>query len=199
MCELLELTREEMIGRELHTIGLFPNKATTGKVMEEVSEKGSFRSNELQFRTKTGESRYLELVSNFYAEADSTVFQFNVRDITDRVENARQLASARDAAEEVLAKHKFLAALSHELRTPLTPILIVSSTMERSPKLASELRQTFAMIRKNIRQEARLIDDLLDLTGIAQGRLKFRFNELDIHPLIQESLEALRADIAESS
>ncbi len=198
MCELLELTREEMIGRELHTIGLFPNKATTGKVMDEVSEKGSFRSNELQFRTKTGESRYLELVSNFYAEADSTVFQFNVRDITDRVENARQLASARDAAEEAnRAKDKFLAALSHELRTPLTPILIVSSTMERSPKLASELRQTFAMIRKNIRQEARLIDDLLDLTGIAQGRLKFRFSELDIHPLIQESLEALRADIGE--
>ena len=51
------------------------------------------------------------------------------------------------------------------------------------------------MIRKNIKLEARLIDDLLDVTGIAQGRLKFHFTNLDLHPLIQDSLEALRADI----
>ena len=51
------------------------------------------------------------------------------------------------------------------------------------------------MIRKNIKLEARLIDDLLDITGIAQGKLKFHFRNVDLHPLIQESIEGLRADI----
>jgi signal transduction histidine kinase len=51
------------------------------------------------------------------------------------------------------------------------------------------------MIRKNIKLEARLIDDLLDITGIAQGKLKFHFKNVDLHPLIQESIEGLRADI----
>jgi len=51
------------------------------------------------------------------------------------------------------------------------------------------------MIRKNIEQEARLIDDLLDITRITQGRLRFHFADLDLHPLIEESLEALRAKI----
>ena len=53
--------------------------------------------------------------------------------------------------------------------TPLTPVLIVASAMERSPHLPSGLQQAFAMIRKNVKLEARLINDLLDITGIAQG------------------------------
>jgi len=85
--------------------------------------------------------------------------------------------------------------LSHELRTPLTPVLMVSSAMERSGNLPSGLRDAFVMIRKNIQQEARLIDDLLDITGMVQGRLKFHFKNLDLHPLVHESLESLRAEI----
>ena len=196
ICELLGTTREELLGRQLWENGLFADKATAENAFDQLYEKGVFRSEDLQISTNTGELRHLELVSNLYVEQGSKVFQFNIRDITDRVENARQLASARDAAESAnRAKDKFLAALSHELRTPLTPVLIVASAMERSPKLPSELQRAFAMIRKNIKLEARLIDDLLDITGIAQGKLKFHFRNVDLHPLIQESIEGLRADI----
>ena len=141
MCELLATTREELLDRELREIGLFPDKTRLERALEELHEKGVFRSDKLQIQTQTGELRHLELVSNLYVEKDSTVLQFNVRDITDRVENAQQLAAARDAAEEAnRAKDKFLAALSHELRTPLTPVLMVSSAMERSGNLPSGLQ-----------------------------------------------------------
>jgi PAS domain S-box-containing protein len=196
MCELLATTREQLLDLKLGEIELFLDKTRLERALEELHEKGVFRSDKLEVKTKTGKLRHLELVSNLYVEKDSTVLQFNVRDITDRVENALQLAAARDAAEEAnRAKDKFLAALSHELRTPLTPVLMVSSAMEHSGNLPSGLRDAFVMIRKNIQQEARLIDDLLDITGMVQGKLKFHFKNLDLHPLIQESLESLRAEI----
>jgi two-component system, chemotaxis family, CheB/CheR fusion protein len=196
ICELLGKTREELLGRQICEIGLLADKATVEKALDQLDEKGVFRGNDLQISTSISEPRHVELIGNLYVEEKSKVLQFNIRDVTDRVENARQLASARDAAESAnRAKDKFLAALSHELRTPLTPVLIVASTMERSPNLPTDLQRAFAMIRKNIKLEARLIDDLLDITGIAQGKLRFQFRNLDLHPLIQESIEALRADI----
>ena len=79
---------------------------------------------------------------------------------------------------------------------PLTPVLIVASAMERSPDLPSGLQQAFAMIRKNVKLEARLIDDLLDI-GIAQGKLRCDFTAVDPRPVIEESIEGLRADINE--
>jgi two-component system CheB/CheR fusion protein len=198
ICQLLEMSREVLLDKQLCEIGLFGNKASLKKALDQLHEKGFVRNDDLQISTDTGELRHLEVVSNMYVEEKSKILQFNVRDVTDRVENARQLASARDAAESAnRAKDKFLAAQSHELRTPLTPILIVASAMERSAKLSPEVQQAFAMIRKNTKLEARLIDDLLDITGIAQGKLRFHFRTVDLHPLIPESLDGLRADINE--
>lgn len=195
ICDLLETNREDLVGHELQQTCLFPDSVSVEKALSELKEKGVFRD-ERPIEIETNEIRHLEIISNLYVEDASSVLQFNVRDVTDRVEDARQLASARDAAQEAnRAKDKFLAALSHELRTPLTPVLMIASGMEKSPKLESELRAAFAMIRKNIEQEARLIDDLLDITRITQGRLRFHFADLDLHPLIEESLEALRAKI----
>src|SRR5690606_18892467 len=89
------------------------------------------------------------------------------RDVTERVRHDADLRRARDAAEAAnRAKDHFLAVLSHELRTPLTPVLTTAQILERSIALDETTRAAFAMIRRNIELEARLIDDLLDLTRI---------------------------------
>ena len=69
------------------------------------------------------------------------------------------------------AKDDFLAALSHELRTPLTPVLLAASDLCDDPTLPASARETLRMMQRNIGLEARLIDDLLDLTRIAKGKL----------------------------
>ncbi|MEP7015093.1 MAG: PAS domain-containing protein, partial [Verrucomicrobiota bacterium] len=101
-------------------------------------------------------------------------------DITElkRVEEA--LEKAKGEAEDAnRAKDKFLAALSHELRTPLTPVLMTAAALEDDRTIATDLREQFGMVRRNIELEARLIDDLLDISRIAHGKLELQKEDVD--------------------
>jgi hypothetical protein len=95
------------------------------------------------------------------------------------------------------AKDDFLAMLSHELRTPLTPVLSLVSSTLNDTALTPDLRETFSMIQRNVELEARLIDDLLDLTQIASGRLKIDKTPVDIHHCIEAALDVCHAGFDE--
>ncbi len=113
------------------------------------------------------------------------------RDISGRVRAEAELRKAKDDAEAAnRAKDQFLAVLSHELRTPLTPVLAVVSNLERNHALSPELRRDAAMIRRNVELEARLIDDLLDLTRIARGKLKLQRAPTDVRLALKDALQA---------
>jgi PAS domain S-box-containing protein len=114
-------------------------------------------------------------------------------------ERERLLASeqaARLAAEEAnRAKDRFLAMLSHELRTPLTPVLAGAQVLERIAELPDQARSLVLMIRRNVELEARLIDDLLDLTRVANGKLRLSLETVDVHEVIDSVLELFRSEI----
>jgi len=111
----------------------------------------------------------------------------------------RLLASeqaARQIAEEAnRAKDRFLAMLSHELRTPLTPVLAGTRLIEQIPDLPEAARAGVLMIRRNIELEARLIDDLLDLTRVANGKLSLALETVDVHEVIDAVLELFHSEI----
>jgi PAS domain S-box-containing protein len=92
------------------------------------------------------------------------------------------------------AKDEFMAALSHELRTPLTPVLMTAAALREDESLSAAVREQLGMMERNIALEARLIDDLLDLTRIARGKLDFRAQPCDAHSLIGLAIEILRDD-----
>ena len=93
------------------------------------------------------------------------------------------------------AKDEFLAMLSHELRTPLAPVLSLVSATLGDTTLTPDLRETFSMIQRNVELEARLIDDLLDLTQIASGRLKISRNPVNLHTSIESALDVCQPQI----
>lgn len=106
-----------------------------------------------------------------------------------------KLKLAQSEAERASrAKDEFLAALSHELRTPLTPVLMTAAALRDDDRLPSEVRDQMAMMERNIALEARLIDDLLDLTAISRGKLKLRPEPSDAHSLISLAVEIVRSD-----
>jgi signal transduction histidine kinase len=111
-------------------------------------------------------------------------------------QHALELERAKHAAEAAnLAKDQFLAVLSHELRTPLTPALAAASSLESNPVIdPQELRESLAMIRRNIELEARLVDDLLDLTRITRGKLQIQVATIDLHETIRHAVDMCQAD-----
>ena len=103
---------------------------------------------------------------------------------------------ARNEAERAnLAKDRFLAMLSHELRTPLTPILSSAIALEDEEGLRPEVRASLQMIRRNVELEARLIDDLLDLTRISKGKVQLSREIVDAHSLLHNALDICRDDL----
>jgi PAS domain S-box-containing protein len=120
-----------------------------------------------------------------------------VLDLTERKRAERAAQEAREAAEAASrAKDAFLAALSHELRTPLTPALVAVSALEADPGSPPAHRDELGMIRRNVEMEARLIDDLLDLTKITQGKMPLAFDLVDAHAKIRDAVEICRGDVA---
>ncbi len=105
------------------------------------------------------------------------------------------LKLAQAAAEQSSrAKGDFLAALSHELRTPLTPVLMTAAALREDERLPADVREQLGMMERNIGLEARLIDDLLDLTSIERGKLHLRAAPCDAHSLIGLAVEIVRDD-----
>jgi PAS domain S-box-containing protein len=108
-----------------------------------------------------------------------------------------ELLIARQTAERAsVAKDRFLAALSHELRTPLTPCLMTAIALRDDPTIGEGARQDLDLIRRNIELEARLIDDLLDLTRIVNGKLELRRELVDVHVLLESALGMSQPDAA---
>jgi len=112
------------------------------------------------------------------------------RRVEQELERAKENAEAASAA-----KDRFLATLSHELRTPLNPILLWADGILSQPGLDPDIEQGLRMVCRNVELEARLIEDLLDLTRIARGKLQLRLQPTDAHDLIQHAIEIVRADV----
>jgi PAS domain S-box-containing protein len=108
------------------------------------------------------------------------------RDFTEHKEAQRALQEAKEAAENAnKAKDQFLAMLSHELRTPLTPVLATLNLWEASDELPRSMQGDVQMLRRSVELEARIIDDLLDLTRIAKGMLSFSPEDTAVHEVLQ--------------
>jgi PAS domain S-box-containing protein len=109
-------------------------------------------------------------------EADGTLrgVVLVFRDFSVSRETERILREAKEIAETAsAAKDLFLATISHELRTPLTPVLATLNLWEASDELPPGMRSDVQMLRRSVELEARIIDDLLDVTRIAKGILSF--------------------------
>ena len=144
----------------------------------------------------------VELFSEHVAEPDPDLLQWVTalgsqiglfierRRVEQELEHAKETAEAANAA-----KDRFLATLSHELRTPLNPVLLWADDVLNHANVPPDMVEGLRMVCRNIELEARLIDDLLDLTRIARGKLQLQLQDSDAHDLIRHAIEIVQADV----
>jgi PAS domain S-box-containing protein len=166
---------------------------------EAHSRREPFR-HEYRLLRKDGEYRWAlnAAVPRFDESGEFLGHIGSIIDITDRKHAERALEQARDLAlAGSRAKDDFLATLSHELRTPLNPVLLLASEAAANRELPDEVRADFELIARSVGLEARLIDDLLDLTRITRGKLALEMGAHDVHAILREAAATVGADIAE--
>jgi signal transduction histidine kinase len=111
-----------------------------------------------------------------------------------------QEQSGRRAAEAAnRSKDQFLAMLSHELRTPLTAVLGWAHTLRTGSADSERVQRAASAIERSAEAQRRLIDDLLDVTGIAAGRLRMNLEPTNMREAVEAAIEAIGPRASEKS
>lgn len=108
-----------------------------------------------------------------------------LRDITEHKNNERR---ARDA---VRRRDEFIALLSHELRNPLAAIRNAGTLVARTAAAEGVCARSVDVIERQCRQMAWLLDELLEVTRISQGKIQLKRDAIDLNIVVAESIEAL--------
>jgi PAS domain S-box-containing protein len=167
------------------------------KNLEDAARRGHIRDQGLRVR-KDGTTFHADVVITALRDKTGKLRGFSkvTRDMSDQL-RAREMEAEKIAAVKANhAKDEFLATLSHELRTPLTPALASASFIaENIAELPDKFADDIHIIRRNVQLEARLIDDLLDLTRISTGKIELHEQQVDAHAVSRDALLIARSDI----
>jgi PAS domain S-box-containing protein len=187
------LPAEQLVGRTPREAGVSEEAAALiGREVQAVFADGRPRSFEFTYQTPAGPRHFRStVVPEFDADGRRVSHVLGVtHDVTEVREALEALRQTKDEAETAnRAKDKFLAVLSHELRTPLTPVLMTASMLRRRDDVAGEVREAMDLICRNVELESRLIDDLLDLSRVLNGKLQLHARPVPLHTIIRHAVE----------
>ncbi len=209
--------RDEIVGRHFSTFYPEVDKKA-GKPeweLEQATQHGSVEDEGWRLR-KDGSRFWANVIITAVKDEHGHLRGFAkvTRDFTDRVEKEeaqRQLIEQREArvaAEEERrraeagyhvateanrAKDEFLMTLSHELRTPMTAILGWTRLLPTLSPTDESFRDAVSSISRSAQLQARLIDDVLDVSRIMSGKLRLNVENIDMEKLIDSSIEAVRS------
>ena len=187
---------------ETYLAGVHPDdRYIVHETVARVREPGGTGRFDIEYRTigiADGKERWVAERGRAVHDSAGQITRFigTMLEITDRKNAEILLQRAKDEAEEAnRAKDRFLAMLSHELRTPLTPVLMTIAALRREPDVSDDIRHDLEVLQRNVELEALLIDDLLDLTRIAHGKLELHNDAVDIHSTLEHSLNICAGDL----
>jgi PAS domain S-box-containing protein len=183
--EMLKAPPEEVLGGPLGGFLVLEDEVALESLLRHA--RGGRGKGEFRLRSGAGHVPVYLSASAFEMEGQRAVCVV----ATDLTEQKR--SEQIDAANR--AKDHFLAMLSHELRTPLTPVLTIVQLLEADRTLSPDQRELLVTVRRNVEMEARLIDDLLDLTRISRGKIELRMEVVDAHEMLKAALDIIQGDV----
>ena len=155
--------------------------------LQAQNEELQVQNEELQAQNEEIQSQGEEL------QAQSEELQAQHEEI--EAQNERLKLQAEELGEADRRKNRFLGVLAHELRNPMAPISNSLALLKRAPPGSEHAVRAQAMIERQARHLTRLIDDLLDVTRISQGKIRLQREELDFIELVRACLEDQQATL----
>jgi PAS domain S-box-containing protein len=174
-----------------------PDDVARNVELYERLQRGDLPSYQMEKRylRKDGSVVWTELTGAMARDADGRP-QYGIgviQDITERKQAQQALQLAQAALEQAdRRKDEFLAMLAHELRSPLAPLRNAAHIMAILSSEDSNLRNTSEMIERQVRHMSRLIDDLLDVSRITQGKITLQRQTIELAPVLANAVEAVR-------
>ena len=181
--------REEIVGRDFSVF--YPQEAVARRwpqlELALARERGRFEDEGWRVR-KNGSRFWANVVIAPVWDSTHRLRGFAkvTRDLTARREIEQLQRSERRVNE-------FLAMLAHELRNPLGPIQSALDVVERQPDDPGVARWAHALIHRQVRHLARLVDDLLDVSRITRGKIELKPETVDLRALVEHVVDALQS------
>lgn len=130
-----------------------------------------------------------------FTPTEAQLFQVLCDQIAIALERSQLVTSLQQQAEELKQtnrlKDDFFSALSHELRTPLNPILGWTKMLQSQKLPADKVAQALDTIERNVKQQTRLVDDLLDVSRAIQGKMQLETHPVDLASALKTAIETV--------
>ena len=195
--DMFEVPPEETVGKLVFELGThqWDIPALRGILSDVVEKNSAFQDFEVEHDFDALGTRTMLLNARRIdgASQEERLILLAMEDITARREAERQREAARVEAETAnRTKDEFIAMLSHELRTPLNAMLGWATMLGRGHPEPGMLAKGLAVIERNTRVQAKLIEDLLDISRITSGVLMLELAPIDLGEVIAAAVEAVR-------
>ena len=207
--KLFQYTAQEMIGQSISILIPSDHGDEEPEILKRIRRGERLANYETQRRRKDGSIVNVSLTVSPIRNSLGQIIGASkiVRDITEnkhaetrererlkQIENAiREAEEARQLAEQAsIAKDEFLATVSHELRTPITAILGWTYMLANGQVSSEQQQKAFAVIERNARSQAQLIEDLLDISRITSGRMRIDLATVDLTVVTATAVESVR-------
>jgi PAS domain S-box-containing protein len=199
---LFGYTAEEMVGQPISRLVPSDRPDDLRMLLEEIQRGKRVEHLETERVRKDGQRIHVSLTLSPIVDSQGRIIGASkiARDVSDRkrIEQERErlleiTERARAVAEAASrAKDAFLATVSHELRTPLSPILAWSTMLRQGALDAQKTERALETIERCARNQAQLVEDLLDMSRIVAGKLRLAVRPVEVAPLVRAAVDVVR-------
>ncbi len=184
-------TAEEQIGRSILSIIPKEREREEREVISKIKRGEIVDHYETVRRRKDGSLFPISLTISPIRDGSGTIVGASkiARDITERQRAAEAVDHARREAEEAnRLKDEFLGTLSHELRTPLNALVGFTRMLRSGVVQPDQQERAFEILDRNAALLTRLVDDMLDMSGIVSGKTTLTMQVVDMQKLVEQSV-----------
>jgi PAS domain S-box-containing protein len=188
LSELLDYSREEMVGKTLWEIGALNDVIASKSAFSKLQKEGFVRYDDLPLQSRSGSVIHVEFVSNSYLEGEERVIQCNIRDVTSRRQIEEKLNETNQSLEQALAQlqtkageltlmtqqlwqasklatmGELVASIAHELNNPLTTVALRAESLLEQTAGDEPKQQSLGVIMQEVDRMANLVRGLLQFS-----------------------------------